>query len=175
MVNNNSLGRNMRRDESNTNSPFTLPASWREPHVDWLAALGGKCPAEDIPPPSQDTSAGFGHLSCLLALVNHAVFLCSYKPHLQSDKLPAELGTRFPYCREEINSSLRGMVVFNLHGLDTIPKFKLGKMLIFCKALLQQKQLYKWNLIKTINLIFFSEILKPLCSVLSNTRKKKSK
>lgn len=86
----------------------------------------------------RDTSPGFGHLSWLLASASYAGFLCSYKPHLQSDKFPAELGTHFPYYREEINSSLRGMAVFNLHGLDTIPKFKLGKMFISAKHFLSK-------------------------------------
>lgn len=145
MVNNNSLSRNMRRDESNTNSPFYAPGfvAWA---TCWLTSSPGRKVSCRRHPSSltgprgapRDTSAGFGHLSWLLAPANYAGLLCSYKPHLQSDKFPAELGTHFPYCREEINSSLRGMAAFNLHGLDSIPKFKLGKMLISAKHFLSK-------------------------------------
>lgn len=72
MVNNNSLGSNMTQDESNTNYPFTLQASRREPHADWLPAPGENGPAEDILPRGapRDTSSGFGHLIWLLASAN---------------------------------------------------------------------------------------------------------
>lgn len=86
----------------------------------------------------RDTSFGFGHLIWLLASANHGVFLYNSKPHLQSDKFPAELGTHFLYCEEETNSSLREEAVFHLHELDVIPKFMLGKMLISAKHFLNK-------------------------------------
>jgi len=55
----------------------------------------------------RDTSFGFGHLVWLLASANRSIFVYNYKPHSQSDKFPAELGTRFLYCEEAMNSSLR--------------------------------------------------------------------
>ena len=86
----------------------------------------------------RDTSFGFGHLIWLLASANYGIFLYNYKPHLQSDKFPAESETHFLYCEEEINSSLREMAAFHLHELDAIPKFMLGKMLISAKQFLNK-------------------------------------
>lgn len=86
----------------------------------------------------RDTSFGFGHLIWLLASVNYSVFLYNYKPHSQSNTFPVELGTRFLYCKEEINSSLSEMAVFHLHELDAVPKFMLGKTLISAKHVLNK-------------------------------------
>jgi len=76
--------------------------------------------------------------------------------------------------QEEINSSLRKITVFHFAREGCCSKVYSREIVNFCKALPQQNWLYKWNFVITINLIFSSEILKPIYSFLLNTRKKKT-
>lgn len=143
MVDNSSLGSSTRQGESKTNHPSRsrLHGARRvltdvQPEEETVLQ---KTPSLAVPRGvPRDTSFGFGHLIWLLAAANHGVFLHNSKPHLQSDKFPAELGAHFLYCDEETVSSLREVAAFHLHELDVIPKFMLGKMLISAKRFLNK-------------------------------------